>query len=179
MSELDFAIQFYCDLKAEIDEHQEKEPIGLQYTKANKYHWSWTFHQLQSEFNVAKHTLNTLLDKQLDEYMEQAINPNITTWNKSEACRLLKERLGLYFSASIKDLFLYVGRSVMCIPVHFKDKVINEFAYALEEWDSIDIDVLREAVKNIGSKIEERCYHCNELMPEFEGTGHAICSDCL
>lgn len=179
MSELDFATQFYCDLKAEIDEHQEKEPIGLQYTKADKYYWSSTYYDLQAELNVAKHTLNILLDKQLNEYMDQTVHPPVTTWNKSEACRLLKERLDLYFSVSIKELFLYVGRSVMCIPCHFKDKVINDFAHALDEWASVDIDILREAVQNIGSKIEERCYHCNELMPEFEGTGYAICSDCL
>lgn len=180
MPQLDFAISLYNDLKAEIDEHEEKEPIGTQYTKGDKYYWSSQFHSIWNELKLAEYTLKHLLDEQLDEYMSHVQgNKPVNTWNKKAACLLLKERVGLQFSASIKELFLYVGRSVMCIPGQYKEKVINDFAHALDEWASIDIDELREAVKNIGSKIEERCYHCNELMPEFEGTGHAICSDCL
>lgn len=179
MSEINYAIEFYCDLKAEMDEHQQNEPIGLQYTKGNKYYWSWTFNQLQDELDIAKGYLVTLLDKQLDEYMNQGFQPPVTTWNKSEACRLLKERLSLHFSASIKDLFLYVGRSVMCIPDQYKGNVINGFADALHEWAGADIDAVREAVNNIGFNIEEHCYECNELMPDFEGTGHPVCPDCV
>jgi hypothetical protein len=180
MSQLDFATKIYSDLKAEMDEHEEKEPIGLQYTKGDKYNWSSQFHSIWEELKLAEYTLKHLLDEQLDEYMGQT-NEKILVdnWDKKAACLLLKERIGSHFNASIKELFLYVGRSVMCIPVHFKDKVINDFAHALDEWASVDIDVLRQAVQNIGSKIEERCYHCNELMPEFEGTGHAICDDCI
>jgi len=178
MSELDIAIQVYCDLKAEMDEHQQKEPIGLQYTKGNKYYWSWTYNEIYDELELAKASLSALLDKQLDEYMTH-VHPPVTTWNKSQACRLLNERLGLHFSASIKDLFLYVGRSVMCIPDQYKGDVINGFADALDDWAGIDIDVVREAVNNIGFKIQERCYDCNELMPEFEGTGHPVCPDCV
>jgi hypothetical protein len=66
----------------------------------------------------------------------------------------------------------------MSIPDQYKNTVINGFAHTLDEWTNVDIDVIRAAVQNIGVKMEERCYHCNELMPEFEGTGHAICSDC-
>lgn len=180
MSQLDFAIQQYTDLKSEMDEHEQKEPIGLQYDKEEKYYWSQLFHQILEELRLAEYNLKKLLDEQLEEYMAQSKERHLKdNWNKKAACLLLKQHLGLHFSASIKELFLYVGRSVMCIPVHFKDKVINDFAHALDEWASVDIDELRSAVKNIGSKIEERCYHCNELMPEFEGTGHAVCADCV
>ena len=179
MSQVDFASQQYSDLKAEMEEHEQKEPIGLQYTKEDKYYWSSLFHQIFDELKIAESNLKKLLDEQIDEYMRESQDKSpLNHWDKKAACLLLKERLGLHFSASIKDLFLYVGRSVMCIPVHFKDKVINDFAHALDDWANVDIDVLREAVQNIGSKIEEHCYHCNELMPDFEGTGQPVCSDC-
>jgi hypothetical protein len=176
MSHLDFAIQQYTDLKAEMEEHEQKEPIGLQYDKEDKYYWSQLFHQILEELRMAEYNLKNLLDEQLDEYMSQP--PKIDYWNKKAACLLLKERLGLHFSASIKDLFLYVGRSVICLPDQYKASVINGFAHALDEWASVDIDALRDAMNNIGFRMEERCYHCNEMMPEFEGTGHAICNDC-
>lgn len=176
MSRLDFAIQQYSDLKAEMEEHEQKEPIGLQYTKEDKYYWSQLFHQILEELRMAEYNLKNLLDEQLDEYMSQP--PKIDHWNKKAACLLLKERLGLHFSASIKDLFLYVGRSVICLPDQYKASVINGFAHALDEWANVDIDALRDAMNNIGTKMEERCYHCNEMMPEFEGAGHAICNDC-
>jgi hypothetical protein len=178
MSQIDFASQQYSDLKAEMEEHEQKEPIGLQYDKEDKYYWSQLFQQILEELRIAEYNLKKLLDEQLDEYMKSQEKPLVTPWDKNAACLLLKERLGLHFNASIKDLFLYVGRSVMGIPAYYKTKVINDFAHALDEWANIDIDVIREAVQNIGSKIEEHCYHCNELMPEFEGTGQPACSDC-
>jgi hypothetical protein len=178
MSQLDFATQLYSNLKAEMDEHEEKEPIGLQYTKEDKYYWSQLFGQILEEMRIAEYNLKKLLDEQLDEYMSQSYK-KIDHWNKKAACLMLKERLGLHFSASIKELFLYVGRSVMCIPDQYKNSVVNGFAHTLDEWASVDIDELRAAMNNIGTKMEERCYHCNELMPEFEGTGHAICDDCV
>lgn len=180
MSQLNFATQLYSDLKAEMEEHEQKEPIGPHYDKEDKYYWSSQFNSIWNELKLAEYTLKHLLDEQLDEYMTfSKEKPLVDNWNKRAACLLLNERLGLQFNVSIKELFLYVSRSVMCIPVHFKDKVINDFAHALDEWASVDIDLIREAVQNIGSKIEERCYHCNELMPEFEGNGHAICTDCV
>lgn len=178
MSQVDFAIQQYTDLKNELEEHEQKEPIGLQYDKEDKYYWSQLFHQILEELRLAEYNLKKLLDEQLEEYMNTK-KPLKDNWNKRAACLLLKERLGLHFSASIKELFLYVGRSTMCIPDQYKATVINGFAHALDEWASVDIDELRAAMNNIGTKMEERCYHCNELMPEFEGTGHAICADCL
>ena len=178
MSQLDFATQLYSNLKAEMEEHEEKEPIGLQYNKEDKYYWSQLFGQILEEMRIAEYNLKKLLDEQLDEYMSQSYK-KIDPWNKKAACLMLKERLGLHFSASIKELFLYVGRSVMCIPDQYKNSVVNGFAHTLDEWASVDIDELRAAMNNIGTKMEERCYHCNELMPEFEGTGHAICNDCV
>lgn len=180
MSELDFATQLYSDLKAEMNEHEEKEPIGLEYDKEDKYYWSTQFHSIWTELDSSKRLLNKLLDEQLDLYIaerDKMVQPK--NWDKKAACLLLKERLGLHFSASIKELFLYVGRSVMSIPTQYKENVINAFAHALDDWANIDIDALRDAMANIGTKMEERCYHCNELMPDFEGTGHAVCSDCL
>jgi hypothetical protein len=180
MSQLDFATQLYSDLKLEMEEHEQKEPIGLQYTKGDKYHWSSQFNSIWNELKLAEYTLKHLLDEELDEYMTQLQQEkHLDTWNKKAACLLLKERLGLHFSASIKELFLYVGRSVMCIPDQYKNNVVNGFAHALDEWANVDIDELRAAMNNIGTKMEERCYHCNELMPEFEGTGHAVCNDCV
>jgi hypothetical protein len=180
MSHLDFAIQHYTDLKAEMEEHEQKQSIGLQYTKRDKYYWSYLFHEVQEELNLAEYTLKKMLDEQLDEYMHQSQEKPIdNNWNKKIACLLLREHLGLHFSASIKDLFLYVGRSVMCIPEQYKATVINGFAHSLDEWASIDIDALRHGIENIGFRMEERCYHCNELMPDFQGSGHAVCTDCL
>lgn len=162
-----------------MDEHEEREPIGLQYDKQDKYYWSSTFDTISKEIECAEYNLKKLLDEQLEEYMNQNSQPGLDHWNKKIACLLLREHLGLHFSASIKDLFLYVGRSVMCIPEQYKATVINGFAHSLDEWASIDIDALRHGIENIGFRMEERCYHCNELMPDFQGSGHAVCTDCL
>lgn len=180
MSDIDIALHSYNDLKLSMEEHEKREPIGLQYTKEDKYYWSYHFHQISKDIIYAKTLLITLLDRQLEEYFGQTkAPPTVNTWNKRSACIILKERLGLHFSVSIKELFLYVGHSVMCIPQEHKQTVINHFAYALDDLGNTDIDAIREAVKNIGFKMEERCYDCNELMPEFEGTGYAICPDCI
>lgn len=176
MSQLDSATHLYNDLKAEVEEHEQKEPIGLQYDKADQYYWSKLFHEILGELKAAEDNLNFLLDKQLSEYLSQEKIPH---WDKTRACLLLKERLGLQFNVSINELFLYVGRSIICIPDQYKAKVINDFAHTLDEWASVDIDALRDAVKNIGFKIQEHCYHCNEIMSEFEGTGQPVCSDCI
>jgi len=177
MSQIDFAIQHYTDLKAEMEEHQQKEPIGLQHNKGDIYYWSKLFYEISDEMKVAEHRLKKLLDDQLDDYMKQT--QATEAWNKRVSCLLLNERLGLHFTASVKDLFLFVGRSVMGIPFYYKNKVINDFAHALDDWASLDIDVVRDAVKNIGFKMEETCHSCNEAMPEFEGTGQPICSNCV
>lgn len=180
MSQIDFVIQQYSVLKLEMEEHEQKEPIGLQYGKEDQYYWSKLFHQIAKELRMTEYTLKKLLDEQLDEYVYQSHhNSPLNQWDKKAACVLLKERLGLHFNASIKELFLYVGRSVMGIPDCYKAKVINDFAYALDEWANVDIDAIREAVQNIGFKIDEHCYHCNEVMPDFEGTGQPLCSDCM
>jgi len=173
MSQIDFAIQKYTNLKLEMEQHEHKEPIGLQYGKEEKYYWSQLFHQILEELRMAECNLKKLLDEQLYEYMS-----SVNQWDKKEACRLLKKHLEPKFVASINELFLYVGRSVMCIPDEYKKKVINDFAHTLEEWTNIDIDLIRKAVQNIGTKMDERCYHCNDLMPEFEGTGQPVCSNC-
>jgi hypothetical protein len=176
MSQLDSATQLYNDLKAEMEEHKQKEPIGLGYTKGDTYYWTKLFHEIFDELKNAEANLNFLLDEQLSEYLSQE---KTIHWDKAHACLLLKERLGLQFNVSIKELFLYIGRSVICIPDQYKEKVINDFAHTLDEWASVDIDALRDAVHNIGFKIQEHCYHCNEIMSEFEGTGHPVCSDCI
>jgi hypothetical protein len=179
MSKLDAAIERYRDLMYELKEHQAKEPIGSSYTKGDGFYWSKLFYEINADFQDASACLNKVLDEELDHYMNQGKSqPNLDHWNKGMASLFLKQRLGLHFSAPIKELFLYVGQSVMCIPEQYKQNVINGFAHSLDEWASIDIDALRDAVNNIGFKMEERCYHCNELMPDFQGSGHAICTDC-
>jgi hypothetical protein len=179
MSQLDNAIERYRDLMYELNEHQQKEPIGSSYTKEDTFYWSKLFYEINADFQDASTFLKKLLDDELDHYMNQGKTlPTLDHWNKGMASLFLKQRLGLHFSAPIKELFLYVGQSVMCIPGQYKAMVINGFAHSLDEWASIDIDVLRDAVKNIGFSMEERCYHCNELMPDFQGSGHAVCTDC-
>jgi len=179
MTTLEHAFARRAHLNAVIHDLEENEPIGLEYDKRDKYSWSMAANHLWDQKNELDATIRTLLDQQLDEYFNSALTrSNLRNWDKKEACRLLKERLNPTFTVSIKELFLYVGRSVMCIPDQYKDNVINGFARALDEWANVDIDLIREAMNNIGTKMEERCYHCNELMPEFEGGGHAICSDC-
>jgi hypothetical protein len=174
MSQVDFAIENYSDLKAEIDEHQQKEPIGIEYDSEDTHYWTMLFNNISDEFKVAEYKLKELLDAQLDDYMNQHTPP----WNKRVSCLLLNERVGIHFSASINDLFFYLGRSVMGIPAYYKNKVINDFAHSLDDLANVDINIIREAIRNIGFKMEEACYNCNELMPTFEGSGHPICPDC-
>jgi len=178
MSQLDSALERYRDLMYELNEHQQKEPIGSSYTKDDTFYWSKLFYEINADLQDVTAFLKKLLDEQLEEYMNQMSQPNLDNWNKGMASLFLRQRLGLYFSAPINELFLYVGRSVMCIPEKYKQTVINGFADTLDEWASIDIDALRDAIKNIGFKMEERCYHCNELMPDFQDSGYAICTDC-
>jgi hypothetical protein len=80
---------------------------------------------------------------------------------------------------NLDTLFLYLGYSIMGLSDYDKESVVQGMAYKLIEWDTITRDQLRPVMLKYGWKLEERCIHCNELMPEYEGGGDPICDDCI
>ena len=79
---------------------------------------------------------------------------------------------------SLDTLFLFLINSTMCIPHIYQDRVHNDMAYKLEEWASISRDELRTVFSKYSLDFKEKCYSCNEDMPDFTGWGNPICKDC-
>ena len=81
---------------------------------------------------------------------------------------------------SIKDLYLYLGRAVMCIPERYQEEVYKGMAAILMEWTDTPRSELRKVFKHHDIKFEEMCIHCNEPMPDWdaEEDGEPACEAC-
>lgn len=79
-----------------LNQYYQNEPVGLQYTKEDKYRWSFTVHNLCSQKRNLDILINQLLDEQLLAYFN-GVDQDIctSTWDKKEACCLLKQRVEL------------------------------------------------------------------------------------
>jgi hypothetical protein len=170
------------ELKAaqyDLDEHECNEAVGLEYTTEDKYRWSMAAYEISKDIEFLKKRVNDLLSKQLNAYFKYH---QIATWDKKEACNLLKKALdekeNPSITISVKDLFVLLANSSFSVPQRVKAQMFNDYAYKLEEWYSVERDTLRSAMSHLFLKLEEICVHCNELMPEFEGTGNPVCNDC-
>jgi glutamate synthase domain-containing protein 2 len=170
------------ELKAaqyDLEEHENNETVGIEYTTEDKYRWSMATHEISKDIEFLKKRVNDLLSEQLNAYFKYT---QMTNWNKKEACNLLRQALDKQenpsITVSVKDLFVLLGNSSFSVPPRLKEQMFNDFAYKLEEWYSVERDVLRTAMSYSGFKLEEICVHCNELMPEFEGTGNPVCNEC-
>jgi hypothetical protein len=150
MASIDNILAQYICVSSIIREMEEQEPVGPTYEKSDKYMWHLQINQAWSKRRNLKAQITLILDQELEEYFQLA---HEGSWDKREACRLLRQKVASQITMSVDELFLYVGRSVMCIPDQYKDTVINHFAVAMEEWASVDIEVLRAAAKNIGTQL--------------------------
>jgi len=92
MFELDVAIQRYAEIKTELEDHENNEPIGVQYDKEDRCRWIHEYNNIYFHYKNARDTLSQLLDEELDEYFRKDPG-NLTNWDKTSACLLLKERL--------------------------------------------------------------------------------------
>jgi hypothetical protein len=79
----------------------------------------------------------------------------------------------------LDTLFLYLGHSIMGLSEQDKESVVQGMAYKLIEWDTITRDQLRPVMLKYGWKLQERCVHCNEQMPDYEEDGDPVCKDCI
>jgi hypothetical protein len=79
---------------------------------------------------------------------------------------------------NLDDLFLLLLNATLSLDHEQQNQVIQDMAYKLEEWYDTTRDNLRSALVKIGFRLEERCVGCNEEMPNFEGGGDPVCSDC-
>jgi hypothetical protein len=81
---------------------------------------------------------------------------------------------------SLYTFFLYLANATMCINEEAKDKVWNDMAYKLIEWNDTPRDELRAVFREFGAHFEELCYGCNEKLPiiEEEYEGNALCFEC-
>ena len=81
---------------------------------------------------------------------------------------------------SLHSLFLYLANATLCIDEEAKDKVWNDMAYKLIEWNDVSRDEIRAVFCDFGAKFEELCHSCNEPLPiiEEEYVGNALCFEC-
>jgi len=170
------------ELKAaeyDLEEHECNETVGLEYTTEDKYRWSMAAYEISKDIEFLKKRVNDLLSEQLNAYFK---HHQMSNWNKEEACKLLRAAIDRQENPSItlnlNELFVLLGNSSFSVPMRVKAQMFNDFAYKLEEWYSVERDALRKSLSHIGFKLEEACYHCNELMPEFNGNGNPVCDEC-
>jgi hypothetical protein len=82
---------------------------------------------------------------------------------------------------SLKDLYLYLGRAVMCLSLKDQQRVYQGMAHILMEWRDTPRSELRKVFKEYDIDFKETCIHCNEPMPhwnEYEYEGEPICDAC-
>jgi hypothetical protein len=163
----------------DLEEHECNETVGLEYTTEDKYRWSMAAYEISKDIEFLKKRINDLLSDQLTAYFK---HHQMSNWNKEEACNLLRAAIDRQEDPSItvnlRELFVLLANSSFSVPPRLKEQMFNDFAYKLEEWYAVKRDRLRIAMSDVGFKLEEICVHCNELMPEFEGTGNPVCNEC-
>jgi len=79
---------------------------------------------------------------------------------------------------SLYELFLYLANATMCIDEQAKDKVWNDMAYKLIEWNDTPRDELRAVFREFWVQFEELCSGCNEQLPEGDYIGNPLCAEC-
>lgn len=83
-----------------------------------------------------------------------------------------------YPSIDLKEFFLLLNHAISTIGRRSQNEVMQNMAYKLSEWYNVSRDELRDHLMMNGFTLEERCVSCNEDMPDFDGIGDPLCSDC-
>ena len=74
-------------------------------------------------------------------------------------------------------LFMFLGHSTMFLSERDKNRVFNDMAYKLIEWQNTSRCVLRAILLEHEITFEERCAECNEdIEPNDEE--HPKCPEC-
>jgi hypothetical protein len=59
-----------------------------------------------------------------------------------------------------------------------QNQVLQNLANKIIEWYDVSRDEMRVAMEKLGLRLEELCVNCKEEMPNFDGIGDPLCSDC-
>ena len=78
----------------------------------------------------------------------------------------------------IDTMFSHLLEATQGLEIEDQNEVIQKFAQRLAEWHGVTQPELRTALENIDMKLEVKCWDCNDYMPNFNGTGNPVCSDC-
>jgi hypothetical protein len=76
-------------------------------------------------------------------------------------------------------MFLYLANATLRIPDDLKNRVFQDMAYKLMEWDDVKRDEIRKVLRQFDIKLDEICEDCNEPLPEHDDQGDARCDKCL
>jgi hypothetical protein len=79
---------------------------------------------------------------------------------------------------SLYEMFLYLANATLRLDCEQKDKVFQDMAYKLMEWDDVKRDEIRKVLRQFDIKLEEICEGCNEHLPDHDGEGEARCDEC-
>jgi len=78
----------------------------------------------------------------------------------------------------LNTLFLFLSHSTMCIDEDAKEKVFNDMAYKLIEWQNTSRCELREVFGKFHCKFQEMCSNCNEPLDECDDVESPMCPEC-
>lgn len=80
---------------------------------------------------------------------------------------------------TIEALFLYLAHATLSIPDTFKNRVFQDMAYKLIEWDNIPRGELRDVFRLHDMEFEERCSGCNERLYGMVDSENPVCKQCV
>jgi hypothetical protein len=69
----------------------------------------------------------------------------------------------------LKTLFLFLANSTMCINDEAANRVWNDMAYKLMEWNNTSRCELRAVFNKFDMQFQELCSSCNDEMLDYEG----------
>jgi hypothetical protein len=79
----------------------------------------------------------------------------------------------------LNKLFLFLANSTLCIDDYSKQKVFNDMAYKLIEWNNTSRCELRGVFRKFDIRFEELCSNCNEEIELCEDIENPLCNNCL
>jgi hypothetical protein len=76
---------------------------------------------------------------------------------------------------SVSDLIRLVMVSSNQLDMDEQDHLIQTIGKKLNEWYDVPLIELSQIMGELAIPLENRCIHCDEIMPNFQGD---VCSDC-
>ena len=78
----------------------------------------------------------------------------------------------------LNKLFLFLANSTLCIDDYSKQKVFNDMAYKLIEWNNTSRCELRAVFRKFGVDFQELCANCNEELISCDDIEAPLCDEC-